>query len=108
MEISSGTRVTEIRAVALPVAIVLMDVEVGTASFLAVDVALAVRVPATARAWALGHDARGCLLLPREVSDGRARVVIRVGHVDEVIGRVNSDLEKVSKAAVGAAKKSAG
>jgi hypothetical protein len=53
--------------------------------------------------FALGGDARRRFLLPREVRDRSTRVVIRVGNVDEVRRRVDSDLEKVGKAAVGAA-----
>jgi len=35
-------------------------------------------------------------------------MVIRVGNIDEMVRRVNRDLEKVGKAAVGAAKEAAG
>ncbi len=45
-----------------------------------------------ARTFPLGGDARGCRLLPREVRDRRTRMVIRVGNVGEMIGRVNRDL----------------
>jgi len=53
---------------------------------------------------ALGDDASGCFLLPREVRDRSTRMVIRVGNVDAMARWVNRDLEKVSKAPVGAAK----
>ncbi len=53
---------------------------------------------------ALGDDASGCFLLPREVRDRSTRMVIRVGNVDAMVRWVNRDLEKVSKAPVGAAK----
>jgi len=52
---------------------------------------------------ALGDDASGCFLLPREVRDRCARMVIGVSDVDAMVRWVNRDLEKVSKAAVGAA-----
>jgi len=54
--------------------------------------------------FALGGDAWGRFLLPREVRDRSTRMIIRVGNVDEVVRRVNCDLEKVGKAPVGAAK----
>ncbi len=53
---------------------------------------------------ALGDDAPGCFLLPREVRDRCARMVISVGDVDAMVRWVNRDLEKVGKAPVGAAK----
>ena len=53
--------------------------------------------------FAVGGDAWGRFLLPREVRDRSTRMIIRVGNVDEVRRRVDSDLEKVRKAAVGAA-----
>src|SRR5207244_7979344 len=52
---------------------------------------------------ALGDDASGCFLLPREVRNRCARMVISVGNVNAMVHWVNRDLEKVSKAAVGAA-----
>src|SRR5882762_5526792 len=83
-----------------------METEVGSASVLAGFVALPVFFVTSA--WTAGDDATGCFLLPGEVRDRRARMVIRVGNVDEMVGRVNRDLEKVGKAAVGAAKEAAG
>jgi len=53
---------------------------------------------------ALGDDASGCFLLPREVRDRCARMVIGVSDVDAMVRWVNRDLEKVGKAPVGAAK----
>src|SRR5260370_26436997 len=108
IKIGFGTRITERRAVRLPIAIVLMDLEVGTAAFFAGYGALAVRVAATACAWALVHNARCCLLLPCEVRDCRARTVIVEGNIDEMIRWVNRDLEKVAKAAVGGPQTTAG
>ena len=64
----------------------------------------ALRLVTAACTFALGGDARGRFLLPREVRDRSTRMVIRVGNVDEVVRRVNCDLEKVGKAPVGAAK----
>ncbi len=52
---------------------------------------------------ALGGDASGCFLLPGEVRDRCARMIISVRDVDAMVRWVNRDLEKVSKAAVGAA-----
>ena len=52
---------------------------------------------------ALGDDASGCFLLPGEVRDRCARMIISVRDVDAMVRWVNRDLEKVSKAAVGAA-----
>ena len=52
---------------------------------------------------ARGDDASSCFLLPGEVRDRCARMVISVGNVDAMVRWVNRDLEKVSKAAVGAA-----
>src|SRR5712692_1840745 len=99
-------RIAEVFAVRLLIAIVVMEAEVGSASVLAGFVALTVCfVNCT---WARGDDAAGCLLLPREVRYRRTRMVIRVGNVDEMVRRVNRDLEKVCKAAVGAAKQAAG
>ena len=66
--------------------------------------ALPARLVTTACTFALGGDARGRLLMPREVRDRSTRMIIRVGNVDEVRRRVNGDLEKVGKTAVGAAK----
>ena len=43
----------------------------------------------TACTFALGGDAWGRFLLPREVRDRSARMIIRVGNVDEVRRRVN-------------------
>ena len=70
--------------------------------------ALSVRSVTAACTFALSGDARGRFLLPREIRDRSARMVIRVGNVDEVIRRVNCDLEKVGKAPVGAAEEAAG
>ena len=54
--------------------------------------------------FALGGDAWRRFLLPREVRDRSTRMIIRVGNVDEVRRRINCDLKKVGKTAVGAAK----
>ena len=51
---------------------------------------------------ALGDDASGGFLLPREVRDRGAHMIISVGNIHSIV-RVNRDLEKVSKAAIGAA-----
>ena len=56
-----------------------------------------------ARTFALGGDARGRFLLPREVRDRRTRMVIRIGNVDAMV-RVNPNLEEVGKAPVGGAR----
>src|ERR1700680_1586165 len=82
-----------------------MEAEVGTAPLHARFVALSVCF--VTRTTTAG-DAASCLPLPREVRDSRTRMVIRVGNVDEVVRRVNRDLEKVGKAAVGAASQAAG
>ena len=77
MEIGSRIRVTEILAIPLSIAVILMDAEVGTASLLAGFVSLPVCFVAAACTWAPGDDARGCVLLPCEVRDRRARSPLR-------------------------------
>src|SRR5258708_11757578 len=106
MEGRPWSRIAEVFRIWLLIAIVVMETEVGTASLLAGFVALPFCF--VNRTWTACDDASGCLLLPREVRDRLARMIVRVGNVDEMVRRVNRDLEKVGKAAVGAAKEAAG
>src|SRR5713101_1129321 len=106
MEVRPCTGITEVFGVRFLIAIVVMETEVGTAALLAGFVALPVFFVTST--WTAGDDARGCFPLPREICECRARIVIVVGHVDEMIRRVNRDLEKVTKAAVGAKRVKAG
>src|SRR5438132_7556605 len=60
-----------------------------------------------ASAFAAGGDTGSCCPLPGKVGDRRARMVIRIGNVNEMV-RVNPNLEKVSETPVRATKQAAG
>src|SRR5437870_927993 len=57
--------------------------------------------------FAAGGDTGSCCSLPGKVGDRRARMVIRIGNVNEMV-RVNPNLEKVSETPVRATKQAAG
>src|ERR1700716_3904145 len=104
MEFPSLTGIAELFAVRLFIAIVVMHAEVGVTPLLAAYVAL----PIVFVTRTTPGDTAGCFLLPREIRDSRTRMVIGEGNVDEMVCRVNRDLEKVSQAAVGASRVKAG
>src|SRR5204862_7213355 len=58
-------------------------------------------------AFAAGGDTGSCCSLPGKVGDRRARMVIRIGNVNEMV-RVNPNLEKVSETPVRATKQADG
>ena len=80
--------------------IIVIEGEMGAATMLAMLITLAARLVARACALGFGDDARSRCPLPREVSDRRACMIVRKGNVDQMVGWVNGDLEKIGQAAV--------
>ncbi len=87
--------------------IVVIEAELCLAAVLAIYMALTAGFVGGACAFAAGGDTGSCCPLPGKVGDRRARMVIRIGNVNEMV-RVNPNLEKVSETPVRATKQAAG
>src|SRR5258706_99172 len=87
--------------------IVIIEAERVLAGFLAPYVAATASFVGGAGTLACNGDAPGRRLFPREVTDRRTRMVVRIGDVDEML-RVNPNLEEVGETAVGTAQQASG
>src|SRR6266446_1429843 len=88
LEVGSGIRIAVRLAFRTRATVVVMEVEGGFATLVAINVT----IPVSSVAARL--DAPGGFLLAREIRDRRARMVIRKGNVYEMVG-VHGDLEEV-------------